>query len=274
MSWARVIRAGLRKNWILSLTYPSWVANRILGPIVWVAISVFSYTALISKESIEKAFVEAGSSPDFVAFLILGQIVFSFFSTLNFRGGMAIQRERWQGTLEVVMLAPTSRTAYLLSETVFGLLDGGWTVLLALVVTALAFGAGFQVADPLLAGVAIALTLASMVALSLFFAAFYVLTRSAGPLSFAIQTPVRFFTGTNFPVGALPTLLQAVSYALPMTYGLIAVRAAFLGTGTWENLAFDLGALAAFTVVFWILGVILVGRMEKLAKERGTLHTF
>ena len=273
-SWARVIRAGMRKNWRLSITYPSWLANRVLGPIVWVAISVFSYTALIPEADIREAFARAGTGVDFVAFLILGQTVFSFFSTLNFRGGMAIQRERWQGTLEVILLAPTSRTAYLMSESLFGLLDGGWTILIALLVTAFAFGAGFHVADPLLAVTAIALTLAAMVALSLFFAAFYVLTRSAGPLSFAVQTPVRFFTGTNFPVGALPVVLQAVSYALPMTYGMIAVRAAFLGTGTWVSLRTDFLALVAFTAVFWVLGVILVNRMEKLAKERGTLHQF
>lgn len=273
-SWMRVIRASVRKNWDLSFTYPSWLANRIFGPIVWVAISIFSYTALVPEADIEAAFARAGSSPDFTAFLILGQTVFSFFSTLNFRGGMAIQRERWQGTLEIIMLAPTSRVAYILGESLFGLIDGGWTILLALLVTALAFGAGFTVSDPLLAVTAVALTLAAMVALSLFFAAFYVLTRSAGPLSFAIQTPVRFFTGTNFPVAALPGALQAVSFALPMTYGMIAVRGAFTGTATWTNTAGTLGALALFTAFFWVLGVVLLRRMERLAKERGTLHTF
>ena len=274
VSWVRVVNAGLRKNWIMMLTYPSWVANRILGPIVWVAISVFSYTALVPEAQVSDAFVREGHGPDFVAFLILGQTVFSFFSTLNFRGGMAIQRERWQGTLEVVMLAPTSRVAYLIGEGVFGLIDAGWTILLALVVTGIAFGAGFTIADPLLGLVVIALTLSSMVGLSLFFAAFYVLTRSAGPLSFAVQTPVRFFTGTSFPVGALPAVLQAVSYAIPMTYGIIAVRAAFMGTGTWESLSGTLLALVGFTAFFWVVGVLLIHRMEALAKERGTLHQF
>ena len=274
LSWLRVINAGLRKNWIMTLTYPSWVANRILTPIVWVAISVFSYTALVPEAQVSEAFVREGSGPDFVAFLILGQTVFSFFSTLNFRGGMAIQRERWQGTLEVIMLAPTSRVAYLIGEGVFGLIDAGWTILLALVVTGIAFGAGFTVADPFLALVVIALTLSSMVGLSLFFAAFYVLTRSAGPLSFAVQTPVRFFTGTSFPIRALPAALQVVSYAIPMTYGIVAVRAAFMGTGSWESLQGTLVALVAFTVFFWVVGVLLIHRMENLAKERGTLHTF
>lgn len=274
VAWARVIRAGLVKNWKLSVSYPSWLLNRIFGPIIWVGISVYSYTALLPEAEISEAFVREGQGPDFVAFLILGQTIFSLFTNLNWRGGMAIQRERWQGTLEIIMQAPTSRVAYILGESLFGLVDGGWTVLLALIVTGIAFGASFHIAAPLLALVVLVLTLSSMVALSLFFAAFYVLTRSAGPLSFSIQTPVRFFTGTNFPVSALPVLLQTVSFALPMTYGMIAVRQVFTGVGTWSSLSGTLLALAAFTAFFWTLGVILLGRMENLAKERGTLHQF
>ncbi|HLE96756.1 MAG TPA: ABC transporter permease, partial [Candidatus Thermoplasmatota archaeon] len=205
----------------MSITYPSWLLNRIFGPIVWVGIALYSYTALVPEGDVRAAFVRQGEGADFAGFLILGQAVFSLFATLNFRGGMAIQRERWQGTLEAILLAPASRVAYLLGEAVFGLVDGGWTILLAILVTGIAFGAGFHVADPWLAGAAIVVTLASMIALSLFFAAFYVLTRSAGPLSFAVQTPVRFFSGASFPVTVLPPMLQVVSYAIPMTYGTI-----------------------------------------------------
>ena len=64
---------------------------------------------------------------------------------------MAIQRERWQGTLEIVLLAPTSRVAFVLGEALYGLVDGGWSVVLALLVTAFAFGAHFQLANPALA---------------------------------------------------------------------------------------------------------------------------
>lgn len=273
-SWGRVVMASLFKNWRTSVTYPSWLIGRITGPIVWIAISIYTYTALVPADDIASAMRSVGESPQFVAFLILGQTVFSVFSTLNFRGGMAIQRERWQGTLEAVMLAPTSRVAYILGECLFGLIDGGWTVLLALLVTSMAFGADFQMADPALALAAIVLTLASMVALAVFFSAFYVLTRSAGPLSFAIQAPIRFFSGTMFPVSVLPAVLQAVSFALPMTYGMIAVRGAFLGTATRADMAPTLVALVVFTVAFFAAGVWLIGVMERVSKQRGTLHRF
>lgn len=273
-SYARVIRAGLQKNLKLTVTYPTMIVNRVLGPILWVGISVFSYAAIAGPEQLRAAFEKQGAGPDVIGFLILGQTIFSLFTSLNWRGGMAIQRERWQGTLEIVLLAPTSRVAFVLGESLFGLVDGGWSVFLSLVVTGLAFGAHFQFAHPGLAAVAIVLTLAAMVALSLFFSAFYVLTRSAGPLSWAIQTPIRFFTGTSFPVNALPGVIQAISFAIPMTYGILAVRAAFNGMGTWASEAPTLLALAGFTALFFALGVVLIGKMERIAKERGTLHTY
>ena len=117
-------------------------------------------------------------------------------------------------------------------------------------------------------------TLLAMLALSLFFSAFYVLTRSAGPLSWAIQTPIRFFSGTSFPIRALPAALQAVSLAIPLTYGALAVRAAFDGTGTWQNQWPTVAALSFFAALFWALGVVLIHRMETVAKQRGTLHTY
>jgi ABC-type multidrug transport system permease subunit len=110
--------------------------------------------------------------------------------------------------------------------------------------------------------------------LALFFSAFFVLTRSAGPLSNAIQSPVQFFSGSRFPVGVLPAALQVVSFALPMTYGMIATREVFTGQGTWQGLAPTLVALAAFTAVFWAAGVLLIHRFERIAKLRGTLHTY
>lgn len=273
-SFVRVFRAGMMKNWRLTTTYPSWVLNRLLGPIVWVALSVYSYTALVDAAAVQRAFTAAGEPADFTGFLILGQTVFSFFMGMNWRGGMAIQRERWQGTLEMIFLAPASRVAFVLTESLYGLLDSGWTVFLAMVVAFMLFGVNFHVAHPEAAALAVLLTLLSMVSLGLFFSGFYVLTRAAGPLSQAIQAPVRFLSGTQFPLAALPFGLQAVSYALPVTYGMYAVRRALLAGEGLAQLVDSFLILLAMSAVFFALGVWLIHRMEQRAKRKGTLHAY
>ena len=272
--WGRVVHAGLMKNWRLTTTYPTWVLNRLVSPVVAVALAVFTYTALVDEERIRAAFVGAGESAAFEGFLILGQTVFAFFMGMNWRGGMAIQRERWQGTLEMIFLTPASRVAFVLAESLYGLLDSGWTVFLAMMVAFFLFGAGFHVAHPAAALLAVALTLAAMVALGLFFAGFYVLTRAAGPLSSVVQAPVGFLSGVQFPLAALPSALQAVSYVLPVTYGVFAVRRSLLGGEGLAELAPTLAILAVMTVAFAAAGTWLLHRMEVRAKRTGSLHAY
>jgi ABC-2 type transport system permease protein len=271
---ARVVRAGLFKNWRLSTSYPSWMLNRLVGPVVWVALAVYAYTGLAEPAQVAGAFQRAGEGASFTGFLILGQTVFSFFTGMNWRGGMAIQRERWYGTLEMVLLAPASRVAFVLGESLFGLLDSGWTVFLAMALAMLLFGVDFRVAHPGAAVLVVALTLLAMVALGLFFAGFYVLTRAAGPLSNAVQAPVRFLSGTQFPVGALPGALQGMAYALPVTYGLFATRRVLLGGEGLAQLGSTLGILALMTAAFALAGAWLLRRMEARAKREGTLHAY
>ncbi|MHB8604581.1 MAG: ABC transporter permease [Thermoplasmatota archaeon] len=274
MGALRVIRAGLLKNWRLSTSYASWVLNRIIGPFATVALTVFAYTGLVGAQGAQDAFARAGESGSFTGFLILGQTVFSFFTGMNWRGGMSIQRERWMGTLELVLLSPASRVAFVLGESLFGLIDSGWTVFLAMAIAFLLFGASFHVSHPLVAVAVVLATLAAMVALGLFFAGFYIMSRAAGPMSNAIQQPVRFLSGTQFPVTALPGVLQAVSYALPVTYGLAAVRRVLLLGGDLSDVAQTLATLAGITALFAALGVFLLGRMEKRAKRTGSLHAY
>jgi ABC-2 type transport system permease protein len=272
--YPRALRASMFKNWRLSTSYPSWIINRLIGPIVWVALSVYAYTGLADPESVSKAFEASGETASFTGFLIIGQTVFSFFMGMNWRGGMAIQRERWYGTLEMVLLAPTSRVAFVLGESLFGLLDSGWTIFLAMFVGFMLFGVEFHVADPIAVVVVITLTLLSMVSLGLFFSGFYMLTRAAGPMSQAIQAPVRFLSGTQFPVGALPIALQGAAYAIPVTFGLIAVRGTLLGGQHLDALGPQLAALVGMTIVFSLAGAWLIGDMEKRAKRNGTLHAY
>lgn len=273
-AFARATWATFTKSAKLNLTYTPWMVNRLLGPLLWVSLAVYAYTGIASEATVSERFRAVGASGNFVAFLILGQTVFSFFTAMNWRSGFAVQRERWSGTWELILLSPVNRFAFLTGEALFGVVDSGWSVFLAMLVAAFAFGARFTLASPLLALVALLLTLVAMVSIGFFFAGFYVLSRSAGPLSMAIQAPVRFFSGTQFPVGALPAALQAVSYAIPITWGLGAVRATLTGEPTWESLAGTLAALAAFSLAFGAAGVLLMRRMERLSKERGTVHLF
>jgi ABC-2 type transport system permease protein len=57
----------------------------------------------------------------------------------------------------------------------------------------------------------------------------------------------------------MPTWLQGVARLLPLTYSVEALRVALSG-GSWATAALDLGALAAFSVVLFLLAVYTLAR--------------
>ncbi|MFQ5950613.1 MAG: ABC transporter permease [Candidatus Geothermarchaeales archaeon] len=270
----RTFRASIFKNTRISLTYRPWLINSLVSPVIWIAISIFTYVGIASPQAIGEGFRELTGSPEFTGFLILGQTIYSFFTAMNWRGGMALERERFYGTFEMILLSPANRVVMVLGEAIWGMVDSGWVIFLTTLIASLLFGLGFNVTDPLAVVGGLALTFLAMISLGLFFAGFYVLSRSAGPIAHAVQSPIRFFTGVSFPISALPVYLQFVSYAIPVTFGMTVVRSSLLRGGSVAALSGQLAPLAVFTVLFFILGVWMIRRMEHVAKSRGTLHTF
>jgi len=79
--------------------------------------------------------------------------------------------------------------------------------------------------------------------------------------------------GVNFPVTVLPVWIQPISYAIPMTYGTMAARAAVQGTDILgiapvllQEIATGLGSI--------LIGYVLFLSFEVLARRRGTLEEY
>jgi ABC-2 type transport system permease protein len=65
-------------------------------------------------------------------------------------------------------------------------------------------------------------------------------------LTFFILLPSIFLSGYFFPIEAMPTLLQYVSKAIPLTYALVIVRSIILKGADLQMLAGDVLALGIF----------------------------
>jgi len=81
----------------------------------------------------------------------------------------------------------------------------------------------------------------------------------AQTLANALRFPMIFLGGVSVPVRTLPTWLQVVAHALPMTYSVEALRAAMTG-GSPTIAALDLAVLAGFTILLFGLAVRTLAR--------------
>jgi ABC-2 type transport system permease protein len=71
--------------------------------------------------------------------------------------------------------------------------------------------------------------------------------------------PMIFLCGVFVPLTDLPPALQVIARALPITYSGEALQATLLGTIS-RRTVFDLGALAGFTALFFILATGILQR--------------
>ena len=103
------------------------------------------------------------------------------------------------------------------------------------------------------------------------FAALVLLVREANTMVDMSAFLVQLFSGSNFPVNSLPRWLLPISLALPLTYGLDAVRGFLLKTNTILPIHWELVLLVIFMVVMLWLGSWAFRSLERRVRKLGTL---
>jgi ABC-2 type transport system permease protein len=226
-----------------------------------------------AAQSIDLQFSGANYRIDLIGFTLVGQLLYTFF-TMMLLAGAAFEAERWQGTLETVLLSPASRIAILLGGALANALNYMW-MLVAVALSWIAFiHVNILVTDFLALLLSFALSYLAMVSLGMCLEAFFIYSRRGSILVAWLQEPMMFLSGQVFPLQSMPAVLLPLSYMLPLTFGLIAVRFTLLGGATLLDVAIPLSALAIMAVSFSILARLLVNYAEKRAKANATLTMF
>jgi ABC-2 type transport system permease protein len=210
---------------------------------------------------------------DIIGFTLIGQLVYTFFlSTLM--AGAIFDREREQGTFEIMLLSPANRLAILLGNTFGTSIRYLWLMIGTVFFFSFSFNVGIQVNDFAAVSLSLLLSLLALLAFGLCLAAFSIYSRRGGLITIACQEPVAFVSGLVVPQNALPQMLAQAGYLIPLTIGLIAMRLSLLGGATLQDIQLLFGVLLIMTVVYVVLAHFLIKIAEKNAKAKGTLALF
>ena len=165
--------------------------------------------------------------------------------------------ERRIGSLERLLLAPVRLPALLAGKLLGGMAFGLTVTLVVLTIVLIVLGMG-SVNWPLLVA-SLILSAAAFSALGAFVSVAVKEVFEAQTLANFIRFPMMFLGGVFVPVDSLPTALQVVARALPLTYSVQALRAALVG-GSPAVATLDLAALAGFAVILFMLAVRVLAR--------------
>jgi ABC-type polysaccharide/polyol phosphate export permease len=218
--------------------------------------------------SIAFLMVENGNAAGTLLYVALGAGLMGIWSSTLFGSGGAIQWQRWQGTLELLVAAPAPFVYCLLPLTVATSSIGLYSIVATLFWGRVFFGMPLDFAHPLQLALALPVTVLSLGMLGLVLASTFVLARNANAFSNLLEYPVWLATGLLVPLSLLPGWVGPISWVLAPTWGIEAIRDAALGgSSAWPELA----ACAALGVVYLALGAVFLHNFERLARQRATL---
>lgn len=202
----------------------------------------------------ERRISEPGSR--YVDFVVPGLLGMNLMGSGIWGLGFAIVDARRKRLLKRLIATPMSRTQYLASFVLSRLSLLVVEVGLLLGFAVLVFGVPVRGSLALLASVCLLSSLA-FGALGLLIASRATTVEGVSGLMNLVMLPTWIFSGVFFSASRFPDLLQPVIQALPLTAVIDALRATMLEGAAWARVAPELGVIAAWLVVSFVLAVRL-----------------
>jgi ABC-type polysaccharide/polyol phosphate export permease len=205
-------------------------------------------------------------------FLLIGTGFYTFLLSGTHGFLKTIQESQQTGTLEVLLTTATP-AAGLVSLGAVSAFAGGLVQFAAYV------GAGIFLFAPVLhVSVAACLlvfgfSILSAFAIGLFAAGMQISMHKGSAVLWILGSGAWLMSGTLFPVAALPKPVQMISYFIPFTHSLTAMRLAVLG-GSFAAVAREVGILAIFALFLVPTGIMFFSWMVRQARQNGTLSFY
>ncbi len=175
---------------------------------------------------------------------------------------LSIARERELGTFDQLLVSPTSTPEIIISKSLPALAIGTVLGLLMIAAAIVLFRIPFSGSFWLLL-FSLMLFILSVVGIGLMISAVSATQQQAILGAFAIGVPAVLMSGFATPVENMPTLLQWLAQAIPLTHFLIIVEGSFLKALPPGDVLASLWPLAAIALVTLTMATVLVrGRLQ------------
>jgi ABC-2 type transport system permease protein len=210
---------------------------------------------------------QQGGDPDALIYAGLGAAVMGIWTATSMAAGTSLQRERWLGTLELLVAAPQHFSLIILPVGLATSTIGVYCMVATILWGRLVFGIELTIEQPLLFALAIPATLLSVGALGFLIAVAFARYRHAWALGSMSEYPVWLICGFLVPLTLLPDWVRPISWLLAPTWGMNAIRDAATGAAPLGDIVMCLLLGAAYVVI----GVLVTDRVLHAARSRASL---
>ena len=205
--------------------------------------------------------------PGALVYAGLGSAVMGIWSVIATTASSLLQRERWHGTLELLVASPTRFALVLVPITTAMATLGLYSLVATLVWGRLLFGIEVPVADPLLFVLSIMVSIFSIALIGFLLSVAVVRYRTAWAMGNLLEYPGWLVCGFLVPLTVFPDWVGWIAYALPPTWGMEAIRSSAAGGSPWVDVLMCLG----LGLLYGLAGAVLSERVLDSARRNATL---
>ena len=258
----------IKRDILIDLSYKTLATMKTFK--IFLSISTLYFMSIIVGDNLQKYQVNT----DYFSFALVGVVFSNFLSVGLNKFSEKLRASMNEGSLETMFVSPTPPILIILFSCVWGFLLESIHVIIALCLGIGMFGV--QLANPNYGGVFIilVLTIIAFSGIGLISASIILVTKKGDPVSAIVTHLSILLGGTVFPVAVLPEFLQKISYILPITHSLNALRMALLEGASIYELTPQLITLAAFSLILFPIGIWVCNLMTQKAKMVGSLASY
>jgi ABC-2 type transport system permease protein len=268
---ARKVTAFLVRDFLWDLSYPFsffWRGSNILFNLI----TFYFLGYLVSGST--AGYLSGYGGGGYFPFVLVGLALSAFQGVALGSISSAIQYGMYTGTLESMLVTPTSLSTIVFSSVLYQFVSSLLNILLYLFFGAVLFGFSLAKANLLSAAVMMALSLLAHLPLGIFSASFLLVFKRGDPVTSLVGSLSSLLGGVYFPLAVLPGWLQSVSFFLPFTHALEGLRQAVLNGRNLLELSTQVAVLSIFAVTLLPLSLAVFSYAIHQAKRLGTLSQF
>lgn len=261
--------AFVRQDYLTASSYRMRAVFSLAGLMVTLAPLYFIARALqpVMARSI------AGQGHQYFAFVLIGMIALRWVITAVTALPEAIANSIRSGTLEALFMTPVPMRSWVTGMMGYRF---AWTAVESCIMLVAGALMGVRLVVPgLAAGILILLLVgATYASFGIAGAALILLFRTAGPFLTVVVLASTLLGGVYYPTHVIPSWIQRVSAAVPLSYGLRAMRLVLLEGASFDDVRADVTILVCFALFLLVGSVIALRHAVRYARRTGTLAQY